>query len=349
MYRALRVFVAVLVLTSLVAPTIATARAAPVSAADAAQQTNAWITRLTLWSTPYNNLTLEQTNQLYVISEGVTTLTEFLERGDTAGARAWFGPWAEQQRAALAYYRTRLEALRDPQPGLVGPGYDVRTMPNSAALQTAFAKVPIQTARHMALTEQLALNAIDLIGRASGGDPEAAIALGRFYFDMTKSKLEAEISLNETYVPISALFRSPQEQVLQTAIAVNRGILGLLEVIRAETFGEASNRPAAAAVLRAQAGAVDRAAVELQRRTAAVRSEPVPGELGSKYRRLAASLDQSHLVLVDIAGRLRSLADELERGGTLESAGFERAITELSERAVQLQQQDQERKAILAG
>jgi len=323
---------------------------APATDADFARQTNTWVTAIGSWANSYNSIIYRQAELLNALNEGAGKAFEFSEGRNARAGKAWAATWAAEQRATLAAIKADLAALPRQPPSLKGPGYDLTGVPLYGRLSRGFERVPTMTDEMMATVDALALKYIDATVRAAGGDEEAAGVLGIAFFDINIASWQADIKMLEGYLPLFEISPSLQEQVTTTAIALDRSLIAVFEIVRDDALGAPVDRAAAAARVRAQAALIDGDAAETAAGVVTLRrqaSDPRAGELGPKILAIGQAYDDGRAVMAELAGRLRSIADGMDRGDALDRDKLLEITEQIAPALEKFGELDQRRKALL--
>lgn len=310
-----------LVLSCGLTPAVA-APAPPRTEVETANQVDAWIGDLARWSGGYIELVLELGAIYGDLNEGIATARTYFERGDTEGGGAWAREWGPRQHARIAALKPRLAALAPRPPEFRSPRYDLTAVAGDLAhTRNMFEKVPGDTRAQIESAEILSAQVIDVIERAAAGERTAAGYLTAAYFDLNIASMQSDNRSNDTFIPLMERRQSAKGTVLRTSHALNESLIEAYKVLRAFERGAAVDRKAAAASIRLSAGKIDAAARDLTTRIRVIRADIYPGELGRKSTLIAESYDETLVVMTDLAGRMRSLADTVERGGELDYDG----------------------------
>lgn len=323
------------------------APAAPRTEAEASQQVNSWLEATGRWTGGYNNTLRDQSTLLDALNAGTDKALDYNETGQSEEGRAWGEAWAAERHADLARLRASLAALPRTPPGPTGPGWNLGGDAKIAAMTVQLARIPQLTEDQAETTEALALKYIASAVSAAGGDELAAAELGVAFFDFYIAAMEAENHMIEGYMPLMRLGSSPQTQVMTSTMSLNRTLIVAFALVRDDAIAAPVDRRAAAAAIRAEAASIDRDVAAIQPRIDQMRGTALTGELGRKVTATASSYDESRNLMAEMAGRVRSIADEVERNERLDRERLMEIVALVSPALERLTVLDEQREALL--
>lgn len=305
---------AVLGLTPTAAAALSPATPAPaVSTQDAPAEVQAWLGRLVTWNSGYIDLVTRRSEQGLALMDAGDRLQALLSAGKTGEARTWAREWAAETRAAYAALNDEYARLATEPP------------PPPAGMDTAQARDLMRQQVELrdrigTLLRQSSETAdvfIDRVVTASSGREEDLLALGKGYFELGITELQAENLMLFHSRPDES---QPGYNYAGSLMATNDAALVWMVYIRDAMLGLDVDPSASAEAIRGHARLAAEAATTLKVRvTQLARQVSAAPELANTPLQanllfITNSMAQSADVELAISAQFEKIADAVATG-----------------------------------